>query len=74
VKFRTNTELTISQTTTVEAAVCVEFRVVTKETGWGRPARPDEVSVDDLDIILQSLRHMLSRAKAIQADGEGQSQ
>jgi hypothetical protein len=26
-----------------------------------------------LDIILKSLRHMLSRANAIQADGEGQS-
>ena len=72
-KFHTNTELTIGEKTTVLADVTVDFCVITRGTDQERPARPDEVSVDDLDIILKSLRHMLSRANAIQADGEGQS-
>jgi hypothetical protein len=81
VKLHCISELTIGETTTVLGEIELRVRVITRGTGEERPARLDEVSMEDLEKLMRWLRRKLNDAKDAQqfqrkqlqaADGEGQ--
>jgi hypothetical protein len=81
VRLHSISELTIGETTTVLGEIELRVRVITRGTGEERPARLDEVSMEDLEKLMRWLRRKLEDAKHAKefrrkqqqaADGEGQ--